>query len=106
MQQNMNSTPLKPNTQAAKPTVRHNVGEELGRLRDDLMRTAHELRMKSKSASAEVLSTLSALEREAERFSDEVATAAKETGEDLKQVGDDLRIRFQKLANQIVMPSR
>jgi hypothetical protein len=106
MQQNMNSTAIEPNTQAVQPTVRHNFNEEVGRLRDDLMRTAHELRMKSKGASAEVQSTLSALEREAKRFSDEVANAAEETGEDLKQVGDDLRIRFQKLANQIVMPSR
>ena len=61
--------------------------------------------MKSKGARAEVQSTVRALEHETKRFRDKVANAAEETRDDLKQVGEDLRIRFQKLANQIVMPS-
>lgn len=104
MQQTVMSTPNKPSTQTAQPNVRQNISEDIMRLCDDLSRTAHEMRMKSKGASAEVRSTASALEREVKRFRQQVKDAAAETQDDLKQVGEDLRIRFQKLANQIVMP--
>ena len=44
------------------------------------------------------------LEREAKRFSAEVEEAVERTQEDLIEAGKDLRMRFQKLRNQIVMP--
>lgn len=95
-----NTNDRKPST----PTVPANVTEELTRLRDELSRAAHELRMKSKGASAEVQDTRRMLEREAQRFSAEVEEAVERTQEDLLQAGQDLRMRFQKLANQIVLP--
>lgn len=91
--------------QSSQPNVRENVAGELRRLRDDLWRIAEDVRMKAKGASAEVESTRRALEREVERFSDEVKDAAENTRGDLKEVGEDLRTRFRKLANQIVMPA-
>lgn len=97
-----NSKQRKPST----PSVRENVTEELTRLRDELSRTAHELRMKSKGASAEVQDTRKMLEREAKRFGAEVEEAVERTQEDLIQAGKDLRMRFQKLANEIVLPPR
>ncbi len=93
------------NHKPSEPTVGENVSEELNRLRSELSRTAHEIRMKSKGASAEVQDTRRMLEREAKRFSAEVEDAVERTQEDLVRAGKDLRMRFQKLANQIVMPS-
>jgi hypothetical protein len=89
---------------ASEPTVRENLTEELARLRDELARTAHEIRMKSKGAGAEVQDTRRMLDREAKRFSAEVEEAVERTQEDLIRAGKDLKQRFQKLANQIVMP--
>ena len=57
---------------AMEPTVRENVQEELLRLRDDLYRIAHDVRMKSKGASAEIQDTRRMLEREVKRFGAEV----------------------------------
>jgi hypothetical protein len=44
------------------------------------------------------------LEREAKRFSAEVEEAVQRTQEDLLEAGKNLRMRFQKLANQVVLP--
>jgi ElaB/YqjD/DUF883 family membrane-anchored ribosome-binding protein len=90
---------------ASKPSVRENVTEELHRLRDELSRTAEQIRMKTKDASAEVQDTRRMLEREAQRFSAEVEEAVDRTQEDLVQAGRDLRKRFQKLADEIVAPA-
>lgn len=92
------------NRSSTEPTVRENVQEELMRLRDDLYRIAHDVRMKSKGASAEVQDTRRMLEREVKRFGAEVGQALDRTQQDLMQLGDDLRMRYQKLANQIVFP--
>jgi hypothetical protein len=89
---------------AMEPTVRENVQEELLRLRDDLYRIAHDVRMKSKGASAEIQDTRRMLEREVKRFGAEVGQAIDRTQQDLVQLGDDLRLRYQKLANQIAFP--
>lgn len=89
----------------AKPTVADNIASELSALRDELERVAHDVRMKSKGASAEVQDTRRALEREIKRFSADITVAADETRKDLKQTGKDLRMRLQQLANQIVLPS-
>ncbi len=104
MQENINVQANANDRTPSKPTVRENVTEELTRLRDELSRTAHELRMKSKGASAEVQDTRKMLEREAKRFSAEVEEAVERTQDDLIQAGKDLRMRFQKLTNQIVTP--
>lgn len=94
-----------PKSESSEPTVRANVAEELKRLRDELSRTAHEIRMKTKGASAEVQDTRRMLEREVKRFGAEVEEAAERTQEDLLKVGKDLRKRFDKLANEIVLPA-
>jgi len=86
-------------------TVRENVTDELSRLRDNLTRIAHDVRMKSKGASAEVKATRDKLEKEVERFSADVEKAADETKKDLMRVGQDLQMRFEKLANQVVSVS-
>lgn len=104
MQENANTASNLAPTAVDQPIVRENVAEELSQLRNDLWRVAHEVRMKSKGASAEVKSSRAALEREVERFSEQVKGAAEEAQEDLKQIGEDLRMRLQKLVNQIVMP--
>ena len=101
MQEVMHS---KSSVQERKP-VGENVVKELKDLRDELSRTAHEIRMKSKGASAEVRDTGRDLEREVQRFSAQVDSAAKDTAEYLRRVGKDLRARFQQLASQIVGPA-
>lgn len=106
MQENINATSKQNEVKSNPPTVGQNVAEELSRLRDDLWRMASAVQMKAKGASAEVQSTRQALQREVERFSEQVKDAADDTREDLKQTGEDLRMRFQKLANQIVLPAR
>jgi ketosteroid isomerase-like protein len=88
-----------------EPTVRKNVQEELMRLRVDLNRIAHEIRMKSKNASAEIQDTRQVLERELRRFGTEVDQAIDRTREDLVEAGKDLRMRFTKLAHQIAFPA-
>ncbi|MGB5703516.1 MAG: hypothetical protein WBM48_11925 [Polyangiales bacterium] len=80
------------------------MNQELHRLRDELSRTAHDIRMKTKGAGAEVQDTRRMLEREAKRFSAEVEEAVQRTQEDLLEAGKNLRMRFQKLANQVVLP--
>ena len=104
MQENMNTQSATKHQKPSEPTVRENVSEELARLRDELSRTAHEMRMKTKGASAAVQDTRRMLEREAQRFSAEVEEAVERTQEDLMRAGKDLRMRFQKLANHIVRP--
>lgn len=104
MEKIMNVESHDKHTRSSKATVRENVTEELHRLRDELSRTAHEIRMQSKGASAEVQDTRRMLEREAKRFSAEVEEAIERTQADLLRAGKDLQMRFQKLANQIVMP--
>ncbi len=89
---------------AGEQSVRENVQDELIRLRTDLYRIAHEVRMKSKGASAEVQDTRRMLEREVKRFGAEVGQAVERTQQDLIRFGDDLRLRYQKLANQIALP--
>ena len=78
--------------------------EELIQLRNDLSRIAQDVRMKSKGASAEIQHTRRMLEREVKRFSAEVGQAVDRTQHDLMQLGNDLRMRYQKLTNQIVLP--
>jgi phosphoglycerate-specific signal transduction histidine kinase len=104
MQETMNVQSITNDRKPSQPSVGENVSEELTRLRDELSRTAHSLRMKSKGASAEVQDTRRMLEREAKRFSAEVGEAVERTQEDLIQAGKDLRMRFQKVASQIVLP--
>ncbi len=107
MQEDMNMThdqsATDRGTRVQRP-VRKNVEEELIRLRDDLYRIAKDVRMKSKGASAEIQHTRRMLEREVKRFAAEVEQAVDRTQQDLVQLGDDLRMRYQKLANQIVFP--
>jgi light-regulated signal transduction histidine kinase (bacteriophytochrome) len=105
MEETMNIESNVKDNKPSKPTVRENVTEELHRLRTQLSRTAHEIRMKSKGAGAEVKDTLTMLEREAKRFSAEVDEAVERTQEDLIRAGKDLQTRFEKLANQIAMPA-
>ena len=105
MQENTSVQSTRHDRETSEPTVRKNVSEELNRLRDELARTAHDIRMKSKGASAEVQDTRRMLEREATRFSAEVEEAVERTQEDLLEAGKDLRIRFRTLANQIVLPA-
>jgi uncharacterized coiled-coil DUF342 family protein len=88
----------------SKPPVAQNVTDELTSLRTELQRTVHDLRMKTKGASAEVQHTLKVLDEEVKRFAGQVADAAEETRTDLKKVGTDLRMRVQKLANQVTLP--
>ncbi len=107
MQEDMNMTRKQsktPKGTAMQRPVRKNVEEELLRLRDDLYRIAKDIRMKSKGASAEIQHTRQMLEREVKRFGAEVQQAADRTQQDLLQLGGDLRMRYQKLANQIVFP--
>ena len=92
------------NRMPSEPSVRENLTEEVNRLRDELSRTVHDIRMMSKGASAEVQDTLRMLEREAKRFSAEAEEAVERTQEDLVQAGKDLQMRFQTLANHIAMP--
>lgn len=99
-----NDQPQQDGTVQTGPTVRENVQDELIRLRDDLYRIAHEVRMKSKGAGAEIQDTRRMLEREMKRFSAEVGQAIDRTQRDLLQLGDDLRSRYQHLANQIALP--
>jgi len=101
MQETMHSNPSSPSPQP----VGKKVANDLNDLRDELSRTAHEIRMKSKGASAEIQNTGRELEQEVQRFSAQVDAAAKDTAEDLRRVGKDLRDRFQKLAAQIIGPS-
>jgi gas vesicle protein len=104
MQDNTNIQSTPKGRETSQPTVRKNVTEELDRLRDELARTAHDIRLKSKDASAEVQDTRRMLEREAKRFSAEVEEAVQRTQEDLLEAGKDLRVRFQKLAKEIGLP--
>jgi hypothetical protein len=85
--------------------MHENVQEELVRLRVDLNRIAHDIRMKSKGASAEIQQTRRILERELRRFGAEVDQLIDRTREDLVEVGKDLRMRFTKLAHQIAFPA-
>lgn len=105
MQQNGNTAKHRTQSKGTRPGGREIVARKASHLRDNLWRLAHEVRMKSKGASAEVKSTRVALEREVERFSEQVKSAAEEPYDDLQQQAEDLRMRFQKLANQIVMPA-
>ena len=105
MQETMNTQVTTQHANPSEPTVRAKVSEELTRLRDELSRTAHEMRMKTKDASAEVQETRKNLEQEVKRFSAEVDQAVERTQDDLVQVGKDLRARFQKLAHQIAPSS-
>lgn len=107
MQEDVNMTRNQPETDNGshtQQTVRENVQEELIRLRDDLYRIAHDVRMKSKGASAEIQDTRRMLEREVKRFGAEVGQAIDRTQQDLVELGEDLRMRYQKLTNQIVFP--
>ena len=90
---------------ARHATVGENVQEELMRLRDDLHRVAHDVRMKTKGAGAEIQDTRRMLEREAKRFSAEVEEAVDRTQADLLEAGKALRTRFEKLANKIAFPA-
>jgi ElaB/YqjD/DUF883 family membrane-anchored ribosome-binding protein len=104
MQENTENSSTANDRRPSGPTVRENMNQELHRLRDELSRTAHDIRMKTKGAGAEVQDTRRMLEREAKRFSAEVEEAVQRTQEDLLEAGKNLRMRFQKLANQVVLP--
>jgi ElaB/YqjD/DUF883 family membrane-anchored ribosome-binding protein len=105
MQETMNTQATTQHAKPSEPSVRAKVSEELTSLRDELSRTAHEMRTKTKDASAEIQETRKSLEQEVKRFSAEVDQAVERTREDLVKVGKDLRTRFQKLADQIALPS-
>lgn len=104
MQETTNTQTTNRQDKSSEPTVRENVKEELTRLRDQLSRTAHEMRMKTKNAGDEILETRDRLEQEVKRFNAEVDQAVEDTQADLVETGKELRMRFQKLANQIVLP--
>ncbi|MDH3653636.1 MAG: hypothetical protein OEN21_05160 [Myxococcales bacterium] len=106
MQETMNVQSTTNDREPSEPTVRETVTDELTRLRDELSRTAHEIRMKSKGASAEAQDTRRMLEREAKRFSAEVEEAVERTQEDLVEAGKDLQMRFQELAKQLAHPRK
>jgi predicted translin family RNA/ssDNA-binding protein len=89
-----------------EPRVRGNAQEDLVRLRDELYRLAHDVRMKSKGAGAEVQDTQRMLESEVLRFGAEIDQAVEKTQDQLRRLGDDLRARYQKLANQIALPPK
>lgn len=107
MSQQINITREQPSigNQGPESTVRENVQDEFVRLREELNRIAHEIRMKSKGAGAEIQDTRQMLEREAKRFGAEVDEAVDRTREDLARTGRDLMTRFQTLANEIALPS-
>ena len=86
-------------------TVADNISSELSAMRDELERLAHDVRMKSKGASADVQDRRRAIEREIKRFSAEITVAADETRQDLKEAAEALRTRLHKLANQLALPS-
>jgi hypothetical protein len=88
-----------------EPTVAQNVTTELTNLRNEMQRMIDDLRTKTKGASAEAQHSLDALDQEVKRFASDVADAANETRSDLRKVGMDLRMRVQKLANQVALPS-
>ena len=68
-------------------------------------RMIDDLKTKTKSSSAEIQHTLEALDVEVKRFARDAAAAAEDTRADLRRVGIDLRMRVQKLANQVALPS-
>ncbi len=86
-------------------TVVDSISSELSAMRDELERIAHDVRMKSKGASAEVQDRRRVIEREIKRFSAEISVAADETRQDLKETGEALRMRLHELANQLALPS-
>lgn len=88
-----------------QPTVAQNVAGELSSLRIEMERMINDLKMKTKSSSAEARHTLEALDVEVKRFASDVVDVAEDTHDDLRKVGMDLRMRIQKLANQVVLPS-
>lgn len=104
MQEVMNIQNNTHDLERPQPSVQQDLEEQLIQLRDELSRTAHELRMKSKGSSAEVHDTLKMLDREAKRFRAEVEEAVERTQRDLIDFGEVLQMRLQKLANQIAMP--
>lgn len=107
MQQNMNVITPQASSTASRSdrSVGENVQKELMSLRSELERIAHDLRMKSKGASAEIQDTRRMLEREAKRFGAEVEEAVDRTQRDLIESGRALRVRFQQLADEIALPS-
>lgn len=88
-----------------QPTVALNLPAPLSDLRIEIDRMVADLRVKTKGASAEARHTLEALDIEAKRFADELTAATEETCDDLRKVGMDLRMRIQKLANQVALLS-
>ena len=86
-------------------TVADNISSELSAMRDELERVAHDVRMKSKGAGAELQERRRTIEREIKRFSAELSVAADETRQDLKAAGQALRTRLHQLANEIALPS-
>jgi hypothetical protein len=93
------------NTTQNESNVRQNVSSELSKLRTEMERMVEDLRMKSKTASAEAQNTVEALDAEVKRFAGDIADAADDTRDDLRKVGRDLRMRIQKLTNQVKLPS-
>jgi len=104
MQEQQQSDADHPSAKPSNDTMARNIASELSDLRNELERVAHDVRMKSKGAGAEVQDTRRALEEEIKRFSADIAVAADQTRQDLKRTGKDLHSRLQKLANQIVLP--
>jgi len=104
MEQAMTTKPKTDPRTSSEPHRRHDLGDQLIQLRDELARRAHDLRMKSKGSSADVHDTRRMLEREAKRFSVEVEEAVERTQRDLISAGKALQVRFRKLANEIAMP--
>ncbi len=88
------------------PQVADGVAEELGELRVQLSRMAEDLKLKGRNASSEIQDMVVALEKDMHRFAAEVDQATQETREDVRQVGERLRARFQKLLTRIAMPAQ
>ena len=78
---------------------------DLASLRNDIERAVEDLRMKTKGASSEAQHLLESLEVEVKRFAQDVVDVADDSREQLRDAGIDLRMRLQKLANQVALPS-
>lgn len=73
-------------------------------LRIELQRMVENLRMHTKRASAEAQHVFESLDEQVKKFACDVVSAAADRREELKDAGYELRMRVQKLANQLWIP--
>jgi hypothetical protein len=102
----MPETSSGPSSIGNEDSTRDQARQELTELRDELARMAKDLRMKTLGAGAEAQGTLSALETEYRRFATQVDLPAQERLENIRQLGERLKRRFEKLHHQLASDAK